>query len=121
MSFSETKFIEFLENLKLNQEKLWIASLIDILKYETEAKSATIENISNTNDKTSFQLIVATDYLLYDQELTVVIDDDFESDQIRIFQNNTQLKINKNPSAGSFYFNVEPITSSIYINYTSTH
>lgn len=72
LSFPETAFRRFLDHVKAREESLWIAPLVDVLKYENEFKSSRLETTVQEGIITS-RLTVDTDPELYDQKLTLIL------------------------------------------------
>lgn len=73
LTFGEKPFLEFLACLDARKEKLWIAPLADIYKYEAERDSASLKRIGNGRNSARWKLTVGTDPILYDQMLTVSV------------------------------------------------
>lgn len=73
ITISEKKFLQILQCLADNSVRLWIAPLIDVLKYEEEFKGTKMKIIKATPTSYSMELQVQTDPALYDHKLTLVI------------------------------------------------
>jgi peptidoglycan/xylan/chitin deacetylase (PgdA/CDA1 family) len=73
LSSSEANFRAALEIAKQHQDKLWIAGMADIYKYQTERNSAKLTLVKSDAKSLTFQLDCATDATLYDQPLTLEI------------------------------------------------
>lgn len=84
-SLSERKFREFLEYLSSRGDRLWMAPLVDILKYEEERDASRVTLLSSSQGEIVLHLEVATDPELYDHPLTIVLDNpgkkNFSADQ----------------------------------------
>lgn len=72
LSTSEANFRAALEIAKRHQDKLWIAGMADIHKYETERRGAKLD-IENKGKRQILKLSCTTDPELYDQSLTIVV------------------------------------------------
>lgn len=71
LSTSETNFRAALDVAKEHQEKLWIAGMAEIYKYQTERGASQLTLIESNERRLVFQLACATDPTLYDQPLTL--------------------------------------------------
>ncbi len=72
-SFKTEEFEGLLSILHSLRDRLWIAPLIETIKYEREVESAEIIDISVENGSINFRLNVGTNPLIYDIPLTVLI------------------------------------------------
>ena len=72
LTFGKESFTDFLDCLDGNKEKIWIAPLINIYKYEAERNSASLTMVENGGKLARLKLMVGTNPDLYDQKLTVV-------------------------------------------------
>lgn len=73
LSSSEANFRAALDIAKMHQEKLWIAGMADIHKYQTERSSAKLALVKSDLKSLTFQLDCRTDATLYDQPLTIEV------------------------------------------------
>jgi len=73
LSSSEANFRAALDIAKEHQDKLWIAGMADIHKYQTERNSARLSLVKSDAKSLVFQLDCATDAMLYDQLLTLEV------------------------------------------------
>lgn len=73
LTFGKENFMEFLTCLDGKKEKLWIAPLSHIYKYEAERNSASLTLIENGRNLVRLKLKVGTDPNLYDQKLTLMV------------------------------------------------
>lgn len=73
LSSSEANFCAALDIAKAHQDKLWIAGMADIHKYQTERSTAKLTLLKSDAKGLTFQLDCATDASLYDQPLTLEI------------------------------------------------
>jgi hypothetical protein len=71
LSSSEVNFRAALDIVKQHQDKLWIAGMADIHKYQTERSSSKLTLAKSDANSLAFQLDCATDAVLYDQPLTL--------------------------------------------------
>ena len=71
LSSSEANFRAALDIAKQHQDKLWIAGMTDIYKYQTERSTAKLTPIKSDANSLAFQLDCATGAPLYDQSLTL--------------------------------------------------
>jgi len=115
--FSSNKFLDFLADLESKKDKIWIAPLIDILKYEREYKSSELQFISNSDSELEYVLNVNTDLSLYDHPLSLVYSIVNTEKHIKVFQNETELEISK-IFENCRVINVQPKSSSIFIKFT---
>ncbi len=75
LTMSKDDFTDFLGCLNGMKEKVWIAPLIQIYKYEAERNSATLAVKEKGKKLDRLQLKVGTNPDLYDQKLTVILPD----------------------------------------------
>lgn len=73
LSSSEANFRAALDIAKEHQDKLWIAGMADIHKYQTERSSAKLTLVRSDTKSLTFQLDCVTDATLYDQPLTLEV------------------------------------------------
>ncbi len=73
LSSSEAHFRAALDIAKQHQDKLWIAGMADIFKYQTERNAAKITLVKSDAKSLTFQLNSTTNVTLYDQPLTLEI------------------------------------------------
>jgi len=69
----QSTFDGLLECLARRKDDLWIAPLLDILKYEAGRSGSRLEIVSTGKNKTRLSLSVDTDPELYDHDLTLII------------------------------------------------
>lgn len=69
----QSTFEGLLECLTRRKDDLWVAPLLDILKYEAERSGSRVEIVSAGKDKIRLSLSVGTDPELYDHDLTLII------------------------------------------------
>ncbi|MFO1484659.1 MAG: polysaccharide deacetylase family protein [Verrucomicrobiaceae bacterium] len=73
LSSSEANFRAALDIAKQHQDKLWIAGMADIFKYQTSRSSAKLTLVKSDANSLAFQLDCGTDATLYDHPLTIEI------------------------------------------------
>ncbi|MGB3121348.1 MAG: polysaccharide deacetylase family protein [Verrucomicrobiales bacterium] len=74
LSSSEENFRTALDIAKEHQDKLWIAGMADIHKYQTERNASKLTVVKADERSLTFQLAVSTDASLYDQPLTLEVE-----------------------------------------------
>ena len=117
LSSSEAHFRAALDIAKEHQDKLWIAGMADIHKYQTERSSAKLTLAKSDANSLAFQLDCATDAALYDQPLTLELSppESWKSRQITIRDAKGQTI---NAADGHLRFEVPPRSSSFVIQAT---
>ncbi len=115
-TISKDKFSEFLKCVESVREQLWVAPLVQILKYEEEYNRTMIKDVEENETVLKTKLVVNTDPMLYDQKLTLIVPIE-ESDNIKkVMQDNEQIQdIHLNPS--ELLVNIKPISSEICVYY----
>lgn len=73
LSIDVNRCSEFLQCVANRRERLWVAPLAEILKYQEEQHGATVSVLQASSKSISLGLTVKTDPSLYDQRLTIVI------------------------------------------------
>lgn len=71
---SVAEYRAFLELLSERREELWIAPLIEIIKYERERLASSIVGVEVSQNKIVFRLKVETDSSFYDHPLSCLIE-----------------------------------------------
>lgn len=115
-TFGEDQFLKFIEYLNFKEERIWVAPLIQILKYETEYKSAELEILSITKNSIIIDLKIDTDPYLYDQEITLLLPLNGGKQPENLFQDNSELPILNNFN-NQYFVNLKPTNSRITIKY----
>jgi peptidoglycan/xylan/chitin deacetylase (PgdA/CDA1 family) len=117
LSSSEAHFRAALDIAKEHQDKLWIAGMADIHKYQTERSSAKLKLVKSDAKSFAFQLDCATDAALYDQPLTLELSppESWKSGQIILRDAKGQTI---NAADGHLRFEVPPRSSSFVIQAT---
>jgi len=73
LSTSEANFRAALDIAKQHQDKLWIAGMGDIHKYQTERRGASLEMEHQSQQRVKLKFSCTTELALYDQPLTMEI------------------------------------------------
>ncbi|MFN7564059.1 MAG: polysaccharide deacetylase family protein [Prosthecobacter sp.] len=117
LSSSEAHFRAALDIAKEHQNKLWIAGMADIYKYQTERSSAKLTLVKSDAKILAFQLDCATDATLYDQPLTLELSppESWKSGQVILRDAKGQTI---NAADGHLRFEVSPRSSSFVIQAT---
>jgi len=116
LTLPENEFEKFLRCLSEEKDQVWIAPVIDILKYQKEYKSANLQIIQTEANKINLKLNITTDPDLYDHKLTLIVPPFNGKKPLRLVQGNlvhNQLMLSDNESL----FDVEPVNSKIEIVY----
>ena len=116
LTYKKDKFIEFIKCLDKARDQVWVAPLVQILKYQEEYKSVQLDVIQNNNDYMNLRLIVGTDPTLYDQKITLIVRGKYQGGVTRVYQNNEQIKDIISTSR-NILINVEPKNSTIKVDF----
>ncbi len=116
-TFGKRQFLNLIEFLNSNKNKIWIAPIIDIIKYETQRKSSKIEFIKRSDKSIILDFKVNTDSNLYNHELTMIIPSFNKLKPNEVIQDKKSLKIIKSRN-NTEMVNIKPINSRIFINYS---
>jgi hypothetical protein len=96
LSYPEENFKKFIQMLSERRDRVWVGTLVDILKYQAEYRSARLElqgdNGEGNGDTLRYQLSVATDPSLYDHPLTLALQEP-DTGKVKIFQDGSPVKI----------------------------
>ncbi len=114
LTYKKEKFIEFIKCLDDVRDQVWIAPLVQILKYEEEYNSAQLDILESNKDVMNMKLAVGTDPALYDQKITIVVPGKYQAGVKRVYQNNEQITDIISTSR-NILINVEPKNSTIRI------
>jgi hypothetical protein len=94
--FSEIKFADLLKELEKKRNSIWIAPLIDILKYKSEYNSSTIELIDKKEPNVYVynyrQKLVPN---LYDHPLTLILPEALCKQNNKVYQDGCELSIER--------------------------
>lgn len=116
ISFREMDFKRFIGYLSELQEQVWIAPLIDILKYETESAASDLKLIDNQEKKFTFSLEIGTDVEFYDHPLTLTVPGGPVNFVKQITADNRE-PITCRQKKDISLFDVQPVNSKIIIEY----
>jgi len=110
-------FREILDCLAEKMDILWVAPLIDILKYENEYKYSNIEVLKYHEKQIEMNLRINTDMVLYNHPLTLIVPITNSRYPERIFQNDVCIQGYTAVSSDIRLFNIKPIDSRITVIY----
>ena len=106
---------DLLERLQSLRETVWVATIIDILKYEEERNQARIESIVENGSVQKFRITAKTDPQLYDHLLTLVVPTRQGMVFERACQNDKAVSDTRVTSSGVM-LNIKPISSDIHVH-----
>jgi peptidoglycan-N-acetylglucosamine deacetylase len=113
--FSEKQFIGLLEEVASKRDYIWLAPLIDILKYKLEYASSTLELKSIKDNRLFiFSYNQSLDSTLYDQPLTIILPPATAKQSTKVYQNDRELEIEKDKDK-IFFVNIDPRSSELII------
>jgi peptidoglycan-N-acetylglucosamine deacetylase len=115
-TFEEKKFLKMVEYLNIKKDKIWIAQIIQILKYKSEFEASRLEQVKKEPDKIVMKLNVETDPSLYDQDLTLIIPMYNKINPVKVLQNKIEVTLYR-LSDNKFISNIKPLDSEIQILY----
>jgi len=115
-TFGEEQFLELIEYLNSKRDQIWIAPLIQILKYETELKSSELIVVKMNKNSITMRLNIGTDTNLYDQELSLIIPSIDSKPPTKVFQDHKLIGTIQN-SKNEYICNIRPAGSKLVINY----
>jgi hypothetical protein len=104
----------FLECLSERKDRLWVAPLIDVLKYEEEAGAASLERGQVRKGSAIWKMKVATDPALYDHPLTLILPSENQGELIRVTQDRTDRAVYRD-ARGQLLVDVAPVDSTIIL------
>jgi len=116
LTYKKEKFIEFIRCLDKSREQVWVAPMVQILKYQEEYKSAQLKLIETNKNSMKMKLTVRTDPTLYDQKITIAVPGEYPAGVKRVYQNKKQIKDIISTSR-NILINVEPKNSTIRIEF----
>jgi peptidoglycan/xylan/chitin deacetylase (PgdA/CDA1 family) len=73
LDMDEKEFEGFVRCLNDRKERIWIAPLIDVYKYEQEARATSVRVVRGDRRESALAVTVGTDPELYDHALTLVL------------------------------------------------
>lgn len=110
-------FESILNCMKKYERQIWIAPLIDILKYEKQYKTASIKMVKEGDAQSELKLFIETDIGLYDHPLTIAIPANSKGNPKSVRQNDKPLTIYHADDKEYTLVDVQPISSTISIQY----
>jgi hypothetical protein len=115
-TIEEEKFLKMIEYLNNKRDRIWVAPLVQILKYQSEFETSKIEFVKKYPDKIVVRLKIETDPNLYDQDLTLILPTPNNRTPVKIIQNETELKVFQ-LTHSEYISNIKPINSEVQILY----
>ena len=115
-TFEEDKFEKMIEYLNSRRDSIWIAPIVQILKYQSELESSSLELINKTPDKVEMRLKIGTDPNLYDQDLTLRLPVLNNKPPVKVLQNKSEVTVTQ-LSDNEFISNIKPVNSELEILY----
>jgi len=115
-TFEEEQLLEMIKYLNSKRENIWIAPIIQIIKYETEFENSALVLVRKDPDKIEMRLKIETDPFLYDQDLTLILPARDNLSPVKILQDDMDV-IMFQVSDKEFLSNIKPIESNITIIY----
>jgi len=119
LSVREETFSGFLQCITERKHRLWVAPIIDILKYEGEVRGATVRLLAPTWNGYTLALAVRTDPGLYDHKLTMILPVQEGMTIMRITQDNEEMRPYQR-TPGEFLIDVTPRNSTITVQFKRT-
>ncbi|MGV7223007.1 MAG: polysaccharide deacetylase family protein [Nitrospinales bacterium] len=116
LAVAQSTFSNFLDCLVQKKDVIWVAPIIDILKYQTEFKATTIEVTKINNYRIEMRLDINTDPELYDHLLTLIVPVHNGRKAVRLVQNDNEYEGYGN-FPESTLFDFEPIKGFFTIHY----
>ena len=117
LTVSDKTYSGFLRCLDERKQRLWLAPLTDILKYEEEARGAQIRVAGSTRTDSTLTLSVKTDPAFYDHALTVVLPTMKGMTVKAVMQNKKERPIYQG-TGGAVLADVIPENSTLTITYS---
>jgi peptidoglycan-N-acetylglucosamine deacetylase len=115
-TFEEEKFSKMIEYLDSRKNKIWIAPIVQILKYKSEFGASSLELVKKDPDKIVMKLNIETDPNLYDQDLTLIIPMHYKISPVKVLQNKIEVTVDR-LSDNEFMSNIKPRDGEIQILY----
>jgi hypothetical protein len=115
LNIDRKQLIDLLERLHALRATVWVAPLIDILKYEEERKQTRVEPVVQDGSLQKIRIRVDTDAQLYDHPLTLIFPARKGVSFDKAFQNNKTIPDTQVTSKGVM-LNITPVTSEIYVH-----
>lgn len=114
ITFRKKDFYSFISRLADMKNQIWIAPLLDVLKYESEYQSAELIPRNSQTNGSSFNLKIRTDPGLFDHPLTLVVNDTSVDCVVQIANGNKHEDTGINGDS-SRLFEVKPVDSQIVL------
>jgi len=95
LSVSQDDFIKLLDKLSAEKDKVWVASHIDVHKYETERDNATVKILTNSKHLIEIKLTSEVNQKLYDFPITLQskVPENWKNAQIIQDETKTDVKV----------------------------
>ncbi len=114
-TFGVEGFQRFLSCLKEVEDRVWISPMVQVYKYEFEYKSAALKMVENKKEEMKLKLSIASDSVLYDQPLTLVIKSGAAGLNVTQSINGADKNLPVESSSDTFLVDIEPVNSEITI------
>lgn len=123
LSTSEANFRAALDIAREKQDRLWIAGMANIHKYDTERRSATIEIENKSERRIVLHISCSTKAELYDQPLTIdaALPDSWARQRVVVTKRDAQeidVRRVSTPAGVVLRFDVSPIDAEFAIEKT---
>jgi peptidoglycan-N-acetylglucosamine deacetylase len=115
-TFEEEKFSKMIQYLNSRSDRIWVAPLVQILKYQREFKASSLELVKKDSHKIVMRLKIETDPILYDQDLTLILPTPKNIIPVKVLQDEMEVKVIQLTENESIS-NIEPLDSEIQILY----
>ncbi len=115
-TFEEDKFTKMIEYLNSRRERIWVAPLVQILKYQNEFEASRLEFVKKDSDKIVMRLKIETDPVFYDQDLTLKLPSLNNKPPVNVLQNKSEVKVIQ-LTENEFISNIKPVNSEIQVLY----
>jgi len=96
------------------RDRVWVAPLIDVLKYEEEVGAASLERGLTEKENTTWNMKVTTDPALYDHPLTLILPVEKKGKIVGVMQDRTHRDIYEG-ARGQLLVDVAPVDSAIIL------
>jgi hypothetical protein len=116
LTIDEETFSGFLGCLDARRQRLWVAPLGDILKYQEEARDAVTRTTRSDRHTATVELTVRTDPALYDHPLTLILPRR-QGLIVRSVRQGREQRVVYQDEAGGALVDVQPKSSMITITY----
>lgn len=116
LAIDEETFSGFLSCLNERRQRLWVAPLDEILKYQEEARQAVVHTTRTDQHTSTLKLTVRTDPALYDHPLTVILPPR-EGRTVRSVRQDREPRAVYQDERGGVLVDVRPANSMIIVTY----